>query len=126
MLTLSFELNPDKLQKAYETLSLNEAVSGANFLFFDETDVVGLMRTAIVGTTVVVNKVVFLNGVEDGDKEFFVRSMFFKFINAAPAVIAFHGEHKELESFGFVFDGEYMKILSSNINLHNCCQGGNK
>ncbi len=121
MLTLCFESDIQRVENAYKNLGVNDQVSGANFLFFDEKDVVGFMRIQIDGHTAFCEKTFFLPTVEDGDKEFFVRVMFAKFQTIAPIIIRFDGIHPELKEFGFEEINGGMEILSNQINLHNKC-----
>lgn len=125
MLTVRFENIGKKVEILYEKLGLSQPPCGANFVMYDGNDSVALWRMQIIvenGQTVgVIDKIAFLPSVEIGDKTFFVHAMFFKLQEGAPMLLRINGEHKELERFGFEFDGKNMQIISSNINLHYSC-----
>ncbi len=108
----------------YKVLGLQEECVGANFVMYDEKEPVALWRMKILFEEKpigLVDRVVFKDGVEDGDKLFFVHAMFFKLIEGAPMTIRVGGVHNELERFGFeVVDGN-MEVYSKDINLHYMC-----
>lgn len=108
----------------YRVLDIKNECSGANFVMYDEGEPVALWRMKILFEDKpigLVDKVVFKEGVEDGDKLFFVHAMFFKLIEGAPMTIRVSGVHKELERFGFENVDGNMEIYSKNINLHYMC-----
>ena len=64
-----------------------------------------------------------LDGVEMGDKLFFIHAMFYKFSLGAPTEIRFKGERKELKLYGFTFKDGYTTAITTDINLHGYCKG---
>ena len=122
MLTLSYVYAKDELDKIYSSISPDEAVEGANFVFLDDGNPVGYMRVKI-DTGILVDAVRFLDGVEIGDKLFFIHAMFYKFSRGAPTEIRFKGERKELKLYGFTFKDGYTTAITTDINLHGYCKG---
>lgn len=108
----------------YRALGMQEDCDGANFVMYDEGDPVAVWRMKILfeeKPVGLVDRIVFKDGVEDGDKLFFVHAMFFKLIEGAPMTIRFCGVRHELERFGFEERDGNMEVYSKNINLHYMC-----
>lgn len=122
MLTLAYVYEKDKLDHIYKTISPDEEVCGANFVFLDDEKPVGYMRVK-VDDSILVDAVRFLPTVEMGDKIFFIHAMFYKFGFGAPTEIKFKGEHKELVLYGFTYRDGYMRAITTEINLHATCKG---
>lgn len=108
----------------YRVLGIQEECSGANFVMYDEKEPVAVWRMKILfeeKPVGLVDRVFFKEGVEDGDKLFFVHAMFFKLIEGAPMTIRVLGTHNELERFGFKEVDGNMEVYSKDINLHYMC-----
>lgn len=122
MLTLGFEIDKSKVKSVYVSLGIDEEPSGVNVIYYDEQRAVGFLRMKLEDETVVLDKIVFDDAVETGDKDFFIRGTFFKLINRAPVLVKIKGNHDELKTFGFTYgeDG-YMSVLSSSISLCGGC-----
>lgn len=123
MLTVRFE-NIDGVKDVYRALGVEGEPFGSNFVMYDGDKPAALWRMKIaledepVG---IVEKVRFLDGVEEGDRLFFVHAMFFKLIEGAPIKLRFAGIIPELERFGFKRIGGNMEAYSNEINLHYMC-----
>ncbi len=125
MLTIKYR-NLDEVLVDYAVLKLEDVPNGANFVMYDGDAPVALWRMSVsVDATpcATVEKVYFLESVEEGDKLFFVHAIFFKLIEGAPLMIKFNGVHDTLKRFGFEEIDGNMVILSKNINLHYRCMG---
>jgi len=124
MLTVKF-LSVSEVAPIYNTLRVDGEPFGSNFVMYDETTPVALMRLTLKaegGETVgVIENIVFADGVEEGDKTFFLHAMFFKFREGAPLRLRIPGERKEFEKFGFEFINGNMEINSNDINLYYNC-----
>lgn len=108
----------------YKVLGMPEECTGANFVMYDEKEPVAVWRMKILfeeKPVGLVDRVFFKEGVEDGDKLFFVHAMFFKLIEGAPMTIRVCGAHNELERFGFKEVDGNMEVYSKDINLHYMC-----
>lgn len=99
---------------------------GSNFVMYDGDMPVALWRMSIavedepVG---VIENIVFADGVEEGDKLFFLHAMFFKLIEGAPLLLRINGIKPEFVKFGFEEKDGCMEIHSKNIDLHYACGG---
>lgn len=93
---------------------------------YDESSPVALWRMTVkvesepVG---VIDKIFFSDGVEDGDRTFFLHAMFFKLIEGAPLTLRIAGERREFEKFGFRYADGNMEVYSKDVNLHYMCGG---
>ncbi len=122
MLTIKFETDKNTLEAIYANLEFCENVSGANFVFYDQNQAVGLWRLHFAGENALTDKICFLKSVQDEDKNFFVRAMLFKFQTGAPILLRIKGVHKELAVFDFLEKDGNMQIMTDKINLHKCCK----
>lgn len=122
MLTVKFEEKSDELKPLYDSLNLGLNVSGANFVFYDETQAVGLWRIKFSGNEAVVDAIVFDKNVDKDDKNFFIRAMLYKLQLGAPVLLRIKGAHKEFEIFGFEETDDDMQIMTNEINLHKYCK----
>lgn len=121
MLTLGFETNENLLLSLYSRLGIRGLVSGANFVFFDDSRPVGLWRMRVEENCAVVDEMRYLEGVEDDDVLFFTHAMLFKLSESAPMRLKIKGERKEFYKFGFEYAEGYMDIFTASINLHGSC-----
>ncbi len=114
MLTVHFETDPTVIGKLCGELGVSPDEKCSNFVLREDGDPIGLMRTN-VGETV---RITYFNIVNRAmnleNREFFFRAMLFKF-SLNPVPLEVEGEHKELEKFGFVYEGGSMKINSADI-----------
>lgn len=122
MLTLAYAQDVNSLTNAYALLGVEDSPVGCNFLFLDDGEVVGLMRIKFEDCAVV-DLVRFANGVEIGDKIFFIHAILYKLKIGAPVRLFVRGLHEELKPYGFVEDGDGMSIVTNEINLHGNCKG---
>lgn len=123
MLTVKFIL-ANEAEEIYRALGLTEAPIGCNFVMYDEARPVALWRMKIEAEdepTGVIEKIIFADGVDDGDKTFFLHAMFFKLIDGAPIKLRINGAKPEFEKFGFKNVGGNMEAYSKDINLHYMC-----
>ena len=128
MLTVRFENNSDA-QEIYRILGVEGEPFGSNFVMYDEKTPVALWRMRIVvedEPVGVIEKIFFADGVEEGDKTFFLHAMFFKLIEGAPIKLRIEGIKPEFEKFGFAAVNGNMEAYSSEINLHYMCGGLHK
>ncbi len=129
MLTVKF-LSASEVAPIYKTLGIDGEPFGSNFVMYDETTPAALMRLTLKnegkGTVGVIEDIVFADGLEEGDKTFFLHAMFFKFREGAPIRLRISGERKEFEKFGFELVGGNMEINSNEINLYYNCIGHKK
>lgn len=121
MLTLAYAQD-NTLTDAYAVLGLDLPPVGCNFLFLDDGRVVGLIRLCF-DDCAVIDLVKFKDGVEIGDKTFFIHAIFYKLKIGAPVRLAIKGLHDELKPYGFVEGGEGMSVMTNEINLHGSCKG---
>ncbi len=110
---------------AYAALKLCEESNGANFVFFEDDEVVGLMRIFVKEDKALIDKIVFLPEVEEGDKKFFVHVMLLKLHDATPLTVRLEGEIKELLPYGFHFENGGTEAFSKDIDVHTNCGGKN-
>lgn len=122
MLTLAYAQENTVLTDAYDVLGIDLPPVGCNFLFLDDGKTVGLIRIKFEDCAVV-DLVRFADGVEIGDKIFFIHAIFYKLKIGAPVRLYVRGTHEELKPYGFVEDGEGMSVITSEINLHGNCKG---
>ena len=123
MLTVRFENNSDAV-KIYRVLGVEGEPFGSNFVMYDEKTPVALwrMRIAIEDEPVgLIEKIHFADGVEEGDRTFFLHAMFFKLGEGAPIRLRIEGIKPEFEKFGFVEADGNMEAYSNEINLHYGC-----
>lgn len=123
MLTVKF-ISANEAEEIYLALGLTEAPFGSNFVMYDEARPVALWRMEIDAEhepTGVIEKIFFADGVDDGDKTFFLHAMFFKLIEGAPIKLRINGIKPEFEKFGFKAVHGNMEAYSKDINLHYMC-----
>lgn len=123
MLTLAYAQDYEYLQETYSVLGIALPPVGCNFLYLDDGKAVGLIRLIFVDGVATVDTVKFADGVEDGDKLFFIHATFYKLKIGAPVRLKFRGRHEELKPYGFEIDGEDTSVITSEINLHGNCKG---
>jgi len=123
MLTVRFENNSDCIS-IYKQISLNDEVSGTNFVMYDEQTPVAVFKMHIVledQPVAVIDRIFFKDGVEEGDKIFFKHAIFFKLIEGTPILIRIEGINEEFKKYGFVENNGNMEVISKEINLHYMC-----
>ena len=124
MLTVRFETD-EACEAAYKALGIREAPVGSNFVMYDEATPVALMRTHIRldgSPTLCIDRLEFADGVEDGDKKFFLHAMFFKFREGTPIMIEAAADER-LIPFGFEEKDGKMRLYSGEIDLYYNCGG---
>lgn len=125
MLTVRFE-DSVAASGIYKTLGVEGEPFGSNFVMYDEATPVALWRMKIeledepVG---IIESIVFADGVEEGDKTFFLHAMFFKLIEGTPIKLRIPEVKPEFAKFGFEDKGGCMEVYSMNVNLHYGCGG---
>ncbi|MCM1305904.1 MAG: hypothetical protein NC037_00205 [Bacteroides sp.] len=125
MLTVRFENNSDA-REIYRALGVEGEPFGSNFVMYDEKTPVALWRMRIViedEPVGIIERIFFADGVDEGDKTFFLHAMFFKLIEGAPIRLRVEGEKPEFEKFGFEVVNGNMEAYSNEINLHYMCGG---
>lgn len=123
MLTVRYETNQD-CKKIYEILGVNEEVIGTNFIMYDVDAPVALFRIRLQNEeepVAIIDKIHFLDSVEEGDKTFFIHAIFYKLIDGAPIKLRILGIKEEYKKFGFEEVNGNMEIISKDINLHYMC-----
>lgn len=123
MLTVRFENNLG-CKEIYKILGVSDEVSGTNFFMYDENNPVALFRMHFVteGEIVgIIDKIHFLDSVEEGDRVFFKHAIFFKLIEGAPVKLRIIGIDREFEKYGFKEVNGNMEINTKDINLHYMC-----
>lgn len=121
MLTLRLITSIEEEKNIYNTLGLDDAPGGVLFLFQDDENPVGFARNFLQADgSALIDKIYYVDGVSFGDKDFFLRSVLYKY-QGASMVLKLEGDHKELYKFGFVYEDGYTSIWSQNINLHGGC-----
>lgn len=122
MLTVGFETDAETLAALYGELGIRIPVSGANFVMREDGVPVGLMRTEVGDIVTITHFIVKNEDINPGDKEFFLRTMLFKF-SLNPVPLAVKGKRRELERFGFRFKDGYMLLGSSaDVDLSGDCK----
>lgn len=125
MLTVRF-ISVADVKNVYDLLGVEGEPFGSNFVMFDGDTPVALWRMKVVAEREpvgIIRDIVFVDGVEDGDKTFFLHAMFFKLTEGAPIKLRIEGIKPEFKKFGFEeVDGD-METFSENINLHYMCGG---
>ena len=124
MLIVRFELG-DACQKAYDALGVEGIPQGSNFVMYDEAVPVALMRTHIdvaKEPALIIDLVKFADGVDVGDKKFFLHAMFFKFREGTPILIKTAADEM-FAPFGFEEKDGEMQLYSGEINLYYNCGG---
>ncbi len=129
MLTVRFE-SGEQCKRAYEALGEEGEPCGANFVMYDDGAFAALMRAHFEGEdgrTLFIDSLRFRDGLEDGDKKFFLHAMFFKFREGAGVKIATRIDDRDIISalvpFGFKDAGGVYEINSGDINLYYNCGG---
>lgn len=125
MLTVRYENNTD-MTAIYRALGVDGEPFGANFVMYDETVPVALWRMKILPESEpvgLIERIHFLDSVEEGDRTFFLHAMFFKLREGARIKLRIEGERREFEKFGFKSVDGNMEIYSDDINLHYMCGG---
>ena len=121
MLTLRLITSIEEEKNIYNSLGLDDASGGVLFLFQDDENPVGFARNFLQADgSALIDKIYYVDGVSFGDKDFFLRSVLYKY-QGASMVLKLEGDHKELYKFGFVYEDGYTSIWSQNINLHGGC-----
>ena len=124
MLTVRFETD-DACAAAYGALGIEGTPVGSNFVMYDGDMPVALMRTRILtdgAPTLRIDLLEFKEGVEEGDKKFFLHAMFFKFREGTPIMIEADVDER-LRPFGFEEKDGKMRLYSGEINLYYNCGG---
>lgn len=125
MLTVRFE-DIAAARGIYRVLGIEGEPHGSNFVMYDEETPVALWRMSIkleeqpVG---VIEDIVFADGVEEGDRLFFLHAMFFKLIEGTPLLLRIEGVKPEFAKFGFEERDGRMEVYSKDVNLHYACGG---
>ncbi len=124
MLTVRFETGK-ACTDAMKALGLEGDPDGSNFVMYDGSFPKALMRTHIDLSgepTLRIDLVAFADGLEEGDKKFFLHAMFFKFREGTPILIR-AAKDEALKPFGFEEDGDGMRLYSGDIDLYYNCGG---
>ena len=125
MLTVRFE-QEERAARAYEELGLSEPVRGANFVMYDGVAPAALMRMSVRAgevPTATVDKILFKDGLDEGDKKFFLHAMFFKLREGSPIKLRLDFFDSDYLVFGFEERDGGMEIFSGDINLYYNCGG---
>lgn len=125
MLTVKF-VNNSEAADIYRVLGVEGEPFGSNFVMYDEAAPVALWRMKIVledEPVGVIERIFFLDGVDSGDRTFFLHAMFFKLIDGAPIKLRVEGVRREFEKFGFKEVDGNMEAYSKDVNLHYMCGG---
>ena len=125
MLTVRYE-DYAVAREIYRTLGIEEEPFGSNFVMYDGEAPAALWRMTISAESEpvgVIDSIVFADGVEEGDKTFFLHAMFFKLIEGAPILLRIPSVKPEFERFGFKEKDGCMEVYSRNENLHYMCGG---
>lgn len=123
MLTLKLVTNNEEAKSVYSALGLENNANGILFVFLDDEKVVGFARNILQADgSALLDEIYFVDGLEFGDKDFFLRSVLYKY-QGASVLLKLEGDHKELYKFGFVYENGYTSIWSKDINLHGGCSG---
>ncbi len=125
MLTVRF-VNYEDARAIYRTLGIAEEPFGSNFAMYDGETPVAVWRMTISAESEpvgVIDSIVFADGVEEGDRTFFLHAMFFKLIEGAPLVLRIPSVKREFERFGFEEKDGCMEVYSRDVNLHYACGG---
>lgn len=107
-----------------------ECDAGSTFVMYDEAEPVALwrMRIAIEDVpTGYIERIFFKDGVEEGDKLFFLHAMMFKLREGSPIMLKTKKYGELLKRFGFAPSDESAQVyqlFSGDINLYYNC-GGN-
>ena len=120
MLTLKLAIDLNEISELYKDFGLEDTANGVHFLFLDDEKIVGFVRFIIEQNYALIDKIYYKDGVEEGDKDFFLRSTLFKFQDAS-ILLKLKGDQKDFYKFGFVYEDGYTQIWSPNINLHGGC-----
>ena len=120
MLTLKLAIDLNEISELYKELGLEDTANGVHFLFLDDEKVVGFARFIIEQNYALIDKIYYKDDVEEGDKDFFLRSTLFKFQDAS-ILLKLKGDQKDFYKFGFVYEDGYTQIWSPNINLYGGC-----
>ena len=123
MLTVRFESGSD-LKRIYEILGVEGEPFGSNFVMYDEDTPVALWRMRItfeVEPVGLIDDIIFADGVDEGDRTFFLHATFFKLIEGAPIKLRIAGVKPEFEKFGFKEIDGNMEAYSKDVNLHYMC-----
>lgn len=124
MLTVRFGIGK-ACEEAYSALGIAERQSGADFVMYDGETPVAIMHTHIDVSSepaLHIDFVKYADGVEEGDKKFFLHAMFFKFREGAPILIQ-AAPDDSLKPFGFEEVDGQMRLYSGEINLYYNCGG---
>ena len=123
MLTLKLVTNNEEAKSVYSALGLENNANGILFVFLDDEKVVGFARNILQADgSALLDEIYFVDSLEFGDKDFFLRSVLYKY-QGASVLLKLEGDHKELYKFGFVYENGYTSIWSKDINLHGGCSG---
>ena len=120
MLTLKLGIDLKEISELYSNFGLEDAACGVHFLFLDDEKPVGFIRFILDQNSALIDKIYYKDDVEEGDKDFFLRSTLFKFQDAS-ILLKLKGDQKDFYKFGFVYEDGYTQIWSPNINLHGGC-----
>ena len=120
MLTLQLITNIEEAKEKYSILGVNDEPRGVQFLFLEDEKEVGFARILLDNTDAIIDKIFYLDSVEVEDKEFFLRSVLYKFQGSA-VLLKIKGDQKDFYKFGFVYEDGYTSIWSQNIQLTGGC-----
>lgn len=123
MLTVRFENNSEMVE-IFKVFGIDNEPAGTNFVMYDEKTPVAYWQMHIEidsEPVAVIDKIFFLEGVEEGDKKFFIHAIFFKLIEGTPIKIRVKGIDNSYKQYGFEEVNGNMEVYSKNINLHYMC-----
>ncbi len=129
MLTVKF-VTGEELEDVYKVLHVQGSPFGANFVMF-EGEAPRAIVTLSVGVeecpVATIKRLQFADGIEEGDKLFFMHAIMFKLKEGSPVLIKADKGLEYLAKFGFE-EGEdgMLQILSEDINLYYNCGGGKR
>ena len=124
MLTLKLVTDKNEISNLYKDFSIEDNANGVHFLFLDDEKPIGFIRFILKDNYALIDRIYYVDGVEEGDKDFFLRSTLFKFQDAS-ILLKLEGDQKDFYKFGFVYEDGYTQIWSPNINLHGGCSSHN-
>lgn len=130
MLTVKFLSGGQERLRALAALDIEGEPYGSDFVMYDGDAPVALWRMRIAFEDIpvgVIDRICFLDSVEEDDRVFFMHVMMFKLRDSSPLRLRYESgdEGERLKKFGFVETDKGLEINSEDINLfYNC--GGRK